>query len=90
MKQRLSIWLWLTAAISVSVTAPEDNDIPEGERLDGAPQHSASLWTTYEIQRGSLQGLGFGGGITFVGEREAQLPNTIELSSYARTDAAIF
>lgn len=68
----------------------EDNDIPEGERLDGAPQHSASLWTTYEIQRGSLQGLGFGGGLTFVGEREAQLPNTIELSSYARTDAAIF
>ncbi len=68
----------------------EDNSIPEGDSLVNAPSNSASLWTTYEIQSGSLQGLGFGAGVFFVGDREAQLPNTIEIPSYARTDATIF
>lgn len=55
----------------------EDNEIPEGQRLDGTPEHSASLWTIYEMQKGSLQGLGFGLGLTFLGDREAQIPNSI-------------
>jgi iron complex outermembrane receptor protein len=61
-----------------------------GSRLVNAPQHSASLWTTYEIQSGSLKGLGFGGGLYFVGDREAELPNSIELPSFVRGDATIF
>ncbi len=68
----------------------EDNIIPEGDRLSNVPEHSASLWTTYEIQRGNLQGLGLGAGLAFVGDREVRLPNTIELSSYVRADASIF
>ncbi len=68
----------------------KDNTIPIGNRLDNAPQHSASLWTTYEIQKGNLQGLGFGLGLYYVGEREATLPNTFRLPNYVRTDAAIF
>ena len=68
----------------------EDEDIPVGDRLSNVPKHSASLWTTYEIKSGDLQGLGFGAGLVFVGDREVQLPNTIELSSYVRADATIF
>jgi iron complex outermembrane receptor protein len=69
----------------------EDNDIPEGDRLSGIPRNTASLWTTYEIQRGDLQGLGFGLGLVYVDEREAQLPNTdVQLPSYFRTDARLF
>jgi iron complex outermembrane receptor protein len=68
----------------------EDNNIPEGDRLQGVPEHSASLWTTYEIQSGNLQGLGFGAGLVFASDREVELPNTIELSSYVRADASIF
>jgi iron complex outermembrane receptor protein len=68
----------------------EDNTLPEGDQLVGIPRNSASLWTTYEIQRGGLQGLGFGFGVYFVGDREAQLPNTaLEIPSYVRTDARI-
>ena len=48
------------------------------------------MWTTYEIQQGSLQGLGFGAGIFFVGERQGDLANSFQLPSYTRTDAAIF
>ncbi len=68
----------------------EDNDIPEGERLPGVPLNSASLWTTYEIQRGNLQGLGFGLGVVFIGDRAVRLPNTIEIPSFVRADASLF
>jgi len=61
-----------------------------GNRLFGVPKHSASLWTTYEIQRGNLQGLGMGFGLNFVGEREGDLANSYEVGSYFITNAAIF
>jgi iron complex outermembrane receptor protein len=68
----------------------KDNEIPEGDRLVGVPEHSAGVWTTYEIQNGGLQGLGFGVGLYFVGEQEVILPNTFQLASYWRSDASIF
>ncbi|NMF64892.1 TonB-dependent siderophore receptor [Brasilonema octagenarum UFV-E1] len=71
-------------------TVTKDNVIPVRDRLFGVPEHSAGLWTTYEFQRGGLQGLGFGGGLYFVGEQEVDLPNTFKLSSYIRADASIF
>jgi len=77
------------AYIDAKVT--KDNVIPVGDRLFGVPEHSAGLWTTYELQRGSLQGLGFGVGVYFVGEQEVDLPNpTFKLPSYVRSDATIF
>jgi iron complex outermembrane recepter protein len=69
----------------------EDND-PDlvDNRLQAVPYNSASLWTTYEFQQGNLQGLGFGLGLVYVGEREATLPNTIKIPSFVRTDASLF
>ncbi|MBE9079855.1 TonB-dependent siderophore receptor [Romeria aff. gracilis LEGE 07310] len=67
-----------------------DNDIAVGNRLANVPRHSASLWTTYTIPEGSLAGLGFGLGLFYVGEREADLNNSFEVPSYFRTDAALF
>ncbi|NEQ21748.1 MAG: TonB-dependent receptor, partial [Microcoleus sp. SIO2G3] len=49
-----------------------------------------SLWTTYEIQSGNLQGLGFGLGLFFVDERQGDLANSFEVPSYLRTDVGIF
>jgi iron complex outermembrane recepter protein len=68
----------------------EDNSGFEGNRPNNVPQHSGSLWTTYEIQTGDLQGLGFGAGIFVVGDRPGDLANTFDLPSYVRTDAALF
>ncbi len=70
----------------------KDNTLPVGDEFDNVPKHSASLWTTYEIQSGSLQGLSFGVGVFYVGERQALLPNDSQyiLPSYVSTDAAIF
>ncbi len=71
-------------------TITEDNTFEEGNRLNNVPENAVSLWTTYKIQRGSIQGLGFGAGLFFVGEREGNLENSFQLPSYTRTDAAIF
>ncbi|NEQ87898.1 MAG: TonB-dependent receptor, partial [Moorea sp. SIO2I5] len=60
-----------------------------GNRLFSISEHSASLWTTYEMQSGDLQGLGLGLGFNFVGEREGDLANTFELDSYFVTNAAL-
>jgi iron complex outermembrane recepter protein len=69
-----------------------DNSIPSvvGNRLIGVPDNQASLWTTYEIQKGNLQGLGFGLGLFYVGERQGNLANSALMKDYLRTDAAIY
>lgn len=67
-----------------------ENTLNAGNRLNNTPRNALNLWTTYEIQQGTLQGLGFGLGLFFVGERQGDLANTFELPSYLRTDAAIF
>lgn len=68
----------------------EDNDFEVGNRLNNVPQHAINLWTTYEIPSGAFQGLGFGLGVFYFGERQGDLANTFELPSYIRTDAALF
>ncbi|WP_414577323.1 TonB-dependent siderophore receptor [Anabaena sp. CCY 9402-a] len=68
----------------------EDNDIPVGNRINNVPEHAFSLWSTYELQQGNLQGLGFGLGLFYVGERQGNLDNSFSLPSYLRTDAALF
>lgn len=43
----------------------------EGKRVDGIPQHLASLWAIYSVQDGPLRGLSFGGGARYVGSAES-------------------
>lgn len=70
----------------------EDNDPTlVDNRLVGVPYNSASIWTTYEFKKGSLQGLGLGLGLVYVGDRESNVPNNnVKIPSYLRTDASIF
>ncbi|MGL5076754.1 MAG: TonB-dependent siderophore receptor, partial [Waterburya sp.] len=83
-------WKVITSYAYIDAEVSEDNSIPVGNRLFNAPEHSASLWTTYEIQQGNLKGLGFGGGFDFVGERQGDLANSFKVDSYFLTNAAIF
>ncbi|MBF2058139.1 MAG: TonB-dependent siderophore receptor [Cyanobacterium sp. T60_A2020_053] len=68
----------------------KDNSFPVGNRINGVPENSFNLWTTYKFQEGDLKGLGFGLGLFYQGERQGDLANTFQLPSYLRTDAAIF
>jgi iron complex outermembrane recepter protein len=67
-----------------------DNTIPVGNRLFNAPYNSAGLWTTYQIQEGDLEGLGFGLGFNYVGDRAGDLENSFYIDSYFVTNMAIF
>jgi len=80
---------WLAYAFQDSEIV-EDNDSPVGNELSEVPHHSGSLWTTYEIQEGRLRGLGAGIGGRYVGERFADLNNSIELPDYAVMDMSLF
>jgi iron complex outermembrane recepter protein len=72
------------------VTESDDPFFPEGLRNANVPRHTASLWTTYEIQQGNLAGLGLGAGLFYVGERPGDFDNTYTLPDYLRTDAAVY
>jgi iron complex outermembrane recepter protein len=68
----------------------KDNTFPVGNQINNVAKHSFNLWTSYEIQKGALKGLGFGLGFFYTGDRQGDLDNSFTLPSYLRTDAAIF
>jgi len=83
-------WNIIASAYFNDAFVSEDNSLPEGDTLVNAPRQGASLWTTYEIQSGTLQGLGFGAGVFYVGDRETAIPNNFVIPSYVRADALLF
>ncbi|HEY9668599.1 MAG TPA: TonB-dependent siderophore receptor [Coleofasciculaceae cyanobacterium] len=76
------------AYIDAEIT--QDNSGFVGNQPNNVPRHSGSIWATYQIQTGQLQGLGFGLGVFVVGDRKGDLANTFDLPGYTRTDASIF
>ncbi|MEH2082412.1 MAG: TonB-dependent receptor, partial [Nostoc sp.] len=68
----------------------KDNNIPVGNRVSGAPEHVASLWTTYTFLTGSLKGFGGGIGFNYVGDNKPDNLNTYTIPSYFLTDAALY
>ncbi|KAM3103276.1 TonB-dependent siderophore receptor [Phormidesmis sp. 146-12] len=83
-------WKIIGSYALTDATVTVDNSIPVGNRLKNVPQNQASLWTTYEIQKGNLKGFGFGLGLFYVGERQVDLANSATIGSYLRTDAALY
>ncbi|MEM0981576.1 MAG: TonB-dependent receptor [Cyanobacteria bacterium P01_H01_bin.58] len=67
----------------------DDQGLLEGNRRFSVPNHNFNLWTSYDIQNGPLEGLGFGLGFNFVGERFGDNANSYELDNYFLTNAAI-
>lgn len=83
-------WNIIASYAYIDAKITRDNTFAVGNDLAGVPEHSASLWSTYEIQSGAAQGLGFGLGFNFVGDRAGDLDNTFRVDSYFLTNAAIF
>ncbi|MBD2095656.1 TonB-dependent receptor [Trichocoleus sp. FACHB-591] len=83
-------WNVIASYANIDAEITKDNLLTVGNRLTNVPRNSGSLWSTYEIQSGNLQGFGFGAGLFFVGDRAGDLDATFELPSYVRTDAVVF
>ncbi|MEH2010280.1 TonB-dependent siderophore receptor [Nostoc sp.] len=86
----LTGWKIIASYAYTDAQITKDNQYAVGNLLDSVAKNTVSLWTTYEIQRGSLQGLGFGLGLYYVGDRQGDLDNSFVLPSYFRTDAALY
>ncbi|WP_341197870.1 TonB-dependent siderophore receptor [Hyphomonas chukchiensis] len=56
-----------------------------GNKLPNTPEHSVSLWTTYDI----LPKLSVGGGATYMSERFGDTSNTKSVDSYWKYDAMV-
>ncbi|MBW4614762.1 MAG: TonB-dependent siderophore receptor [Desmonostoc vinosum HA7617-LM4] len=83
-------WKVIASYAYIDSFVSKDTSGLEGRRRDNVPENTASLWTTYEFQQGSLQGFGLGLGVYFVGDRFGDLANSFILPSYVRADAALF
>ncbi|WP_414550670.1 TonB-dependent siderophore receptor [Anabaena sp. CCY 0017] len=83
-------WNVIASYSYIDAEITKDNDGLAGNRPPNVPFNTASLWTTYELQQGDLQGLGFGLGLFYVGDRQGDSSNTYIIPSYLRTDAAIY
>lgn len=59
-----------------------------GKRPTAIPEHMASLWAFYTFREGPLDGLGFGGGVRYIGETFGNRPNTWTVDSTTLFDAA--
>ncbi|UKO96860.1 TonB-dependent receptor [Nostoc sp. UHCC 0870] len=88
--QILPGWNMIASYAYTDARVTKDDNLQPGNLIDGVPFNSASLWSTYEIQTGDLQGLGFGLGLFYVGERQGDLNNSFQVPSYVRTDASVF
>jgi iron complex outermembrane receptor protein len=61
----------------------------EGTVKENAPHHMGGLWTTYTVQSGVFEGLGVGGGLHFVTERNT-FAESLQLPGYTIADATAF
>ncbi|AFZ42414.1 TonB-dependent siderophore receptor [Halothece sp. PCC 7418] len=82
-------WNIIASYSYIDAEITEDNQFKMGNSLAGVPEHSASLWTTYQIQSGNLEGLELGFGFNWVGARQGDLSNSFELDPYFVLDAAV-
>ena len=82
-------WNIITNYAYTDAEITSDNRGNEGNRLVGVPKHNFNLWTTYDIQDGPLEGLGFGLGFNYVSERFGDTANSFTADGYFLTNAAV-
>jgi iron complex outermembrane recepter protein len=54
-----------------------------GNRLPNVPEHGGSIWSTYQFQSGTLQGLKFGAGVVAKSQQQGNSENSFQLPGYA-------
>lgn len=82
-------WQVIASLGYVDAEITKDDNYQVGNRLVGTPRWSGSLWTTYEFQTGTLEGLKLGTGVTAVGKRTGDLDNSFYVDGYYRVDASV-
>lgn len=66
-----------------------DNILPVGDRVLGVPRHQFGLWNRYEFRDGTLRGLSFSLGGSYLSKQAGGVPNTYMLPSYMLINANV-
>ncbi len=77
-------------AYNNAIISKSSNEAEIGNPKPNAPKHQGNFWTKYVIDRGKLEGLGFGLGGNFVTERVPSLNRGQRLPEYALLNAALY
>ncbi|QKX03590.1 TonB-dependent receptor [Aquimarina sp. TRL1] len=68
----------------------DDDPALVGERIGGAPEHSANFWGRYDFTHGVLKNMGLGLGMEYRGDRLSWYGDRLTLPSYTVFDAAVY
>ncbi|HDX8863277.1 TPA: TonB-dependent receptor [Klebsiella michiganensis] len=83
----------ITASYTYALPADPNTSSVTGydTKVTGQPKHSGSIWTSYELQSGKLQGLGAGIGIQAASNTwNGSSSQYFKMGGWAQTDASIF
>lgn len=86
----LAGWNLVAALGFASTKVLRDEAGLAGNELTNTPDITLDVFSTYEIQGGFLRGLGFGGGLSYVGKRWGDLANTAPIDAYTVLNAQFF
>lgn len=76
-------WAWTDARVT------EANDASRGKRVALVPNRQGSVSADYSLHEGSLAGLGFGGGVRYIGRHYGDANNDFPTGGYALFDANV-
>ncbi len=54
------------------------------------PRNMGRIWSTYDFQQGTLNGVSIGGGILAIGKRAGDLQDDFYLPGFMRVDVALY
>lgn len=60
-----------------------------GNRTAQVPDYMASAFLNYSVPSGALAGLGFGGGVRYVGQSYGDVANSLDIPAYTLVDALL-
>lgn len=76
-------WNIIASYSHIDSTITRQTDGTQSNRFNNVPEHGGSLWNTYQLQSGALQGLKFGAGLVARSQREGNNQNDFQLPGYA-------
>lgn len=83
-------------AYTDSKVTRDTDQVKVGSRIPNAARHGANFWSRYDFNRGILDGLGFGVGYVYTGDRAATIAASsakypvLVLPGYSRVDLGVY
>ncbi len=85
-----NLQLVVSYAFTDAEITEDDDETLVGERIGGAPKHSANFWGRYDFTGNTFKGLGVGLGAQYSGDKYSWYSDRLLLPEYTVFDAALY